>query len=155
MNFHNFNESLFNRTALWSAYSNSGTIDVKIQPYYRPNEYVIFNIESFIKKIETLSKKYYLVGSCCELYRKLLTNHGKTKLFKIRKDYTHHIKFRIADSLYDGEESTEYRTYPGEIPNDIKSQIVKDVILAFGKNSTSFDEFNDRGYILFDLMICR
>jgi len=61
------------------------------------------------------------------------------------KKYSHHIKFRLSDS----EDLTP------NIPNNIKSEIINDIKIEFEKTSKSIsiDEFPDRGYILFDIMI--
>jgi len=134
-------------------------IELKIQPGYITDKYVSDNIKWFLTKIEEISKKYFLVKngeSDCELYRKRTGDHDELRVINIKFNYkySHHIKFRLSDSEDNTENSTKFKTTPGEIPRDISSEMISFVKNKFSNFYVLSEEFHDRGYILFDVMIC-
>jgi ribosomal protein L31 len=165
--FLNFKKDKFlNRSNSWKKILTND-IELSVHPGFIPNEDTEELVNLAFKKISKLSKKYHLVNNKAELYLKKYDPDPDTinrdlfqkkflgqrdfyfqdgKKFNLpKKIFTHHIKFRLSDS----EDLTP------NIPNDIKSEIINDIKIEFEKTSKSIsiDEFPDRGYILFDIMI--
>ncbi len=113
-------------------------IKLSIQPGFISNQYVEENLHIFLEKISKLSKRYFLINNSVELYSK------EYKDSKGENVFTHHIKFRLSDS----------ENMDANIPQDIRSEIVKDMRNEFGKSyNIEIDDFPDRGYIFFDILI--
>lgn len=91
-----------------------------------------------MKKISKLSSRHFLVHNQVDLYSKKYKDSENEDIF------THHIKFRLSDS----------EDMSADIPLDIRSEIINDVRNEFSKSyHIEIDDFPDRGYILFDIMI--
>lgn len=56
------------------------------------------------------------------------------------------IRFRVSDVHGDNEYGTG-----GEIPEDIKADIIRRVYKEFGADDVNIDEFEDRGYLLIEI----
>lgn len=126
-----------NNSKSWKEHSFNG-VKLVIQPHFTSNQYIEENIDILLKKISKLSSRHFLVSNSVQLYSK------KYKDAENKDVFTHHIKFRLSDS----------EDMDANIPQDIRSEIIKDTMHVFGKSyHVEVDDFPDRGYILFDILI--
>lgn len=115
----------------WKKINISG-IDVNLQPGVTIEKSIL---DPAIEKIKKMAQEWFLLGNDCAVYGRKLGG-------------SNHIKFRISDCEGDNQYGTE-----GQIPEDIKSEIISDFYKLFGKNGVEVDEFPDRGYLIFDVCI--
>jgi hypothetical protein len=129
------NEGLFRSIFKWKKLNLLG-INVSIQSQVKINDE---SLKPIIQKIKKLSERWNLVQNRCEVYLKKQFRSEKSDLF---------VKFRITDT----EGDNEFETL-GQIPSDIKSEIISDFHKIFGQNDVEVDEFPERGYLLFNVKL--
>ena len=129
------NEGLFRGILKWEKLNLLG-VDVSIHSQVKINEE---SLKPIIQKIKRLSERWNLVQNRCEVYLKKQFRLEKSDLF---------VKFRITDTEGDNEFGTL-----GQIPSDIKSEIISDFHKIFGHDGVEVDEFVERGYLLFNVKL--
>lgn len=129
------NEGLFRGILKWEKLNLLG-INVSIHSQVKINEE---SLKPIIQKIKRLSERWSLVQNRCEVYLKKQFRSEKSDLF---------VKFRITDT----EGDNEFETL-GQIPSDIKSEIISDFHKIFGNQDVEVDEFPERGYLLFNVKL--
>lgn len=100
-------------------------ISVNIQPGFESNADLDKKINEYIDRILDLTSRYNLV-------------YDSIDLFKIKDSRS--IKFRVSDIPGNNKYGTG-----GEIPEDIKVDIIKDIRKTF--NDAIIEEFEGRGYL--------
>lgn len=150
------------RSGGWKLYTKHG-IELHIQPGFISDKYIDNHLDEILSKINKLSINYFLVNngplknplSChghAELY--MIENSIKIRVVNIKIDkYERHLKFRLSDLEDNTKDKTMYNTTPGPIPSDIKKKMISDVKLMFSPHKVEVDEFTDRGYLIFDIII--
>ena len=129
------NEGLFRGILKWEKLNLLG-INVSVHSQVKINEE---SLKPIIQKIKRLSERWNLVQNRCEVYLKKQFRAEKSDLF---------VKFRITDT----EGDNEFETL-GQIPSDIKSEIISDFHKIFGHDGVEVDEFPERGYLLFNVKL--
>lgn len=119
-------------------------IEVHIQPGVQIEKSIL---DPAIDKIKKLSQKWHLVDQC-----NVYNVAGSQRDEYSNDDKRTFIKFRLSDIEGDNQWGTD-----GEIPNDIKEEIISDVRRSFGDQGLKIDEFpfqhildQPRGYIIFE-----
>ena len=137
INFTNSKKGFTNTSKVWKKYLIND-IPLSVQPGLISNYIIDNDVENITKKIYKLSKNYFLVNNQVEFYSKEYKDHEDKDIF------SYHLKFRLSDSEY----------MDANIPQDIRSEIIKDMRNVFGKSyHIEVDDFPDRGYILFDIIV--
>lgn len=127
-------------------YNNTGTkfkkfgykgVSVGLQPGVSVSKELTNGVLDMMIEI---SRGYYLVYNQCEIYKKRYLHDNSA--------YHYHLKFRISDMNGD----SEYGTEPGRVPFDILAEIKSKCKKVFGGLQFDFEDFDDRGYVLIDVI---
>lgn len=141
--FISFNKKKYSNSSKdWKNIQING-IKVTIQPNFKSNKFVEDNLEQLSNRIYSLSRKWKLVYGTFSLYA-----NDMHKSYSSQRG-TINIYFRLGDS--DG--NSPYETIPGEMPDDIKRELISDVRNKFKSYYIDIDEYKTRGYIVFDITI--
>ena len=141
--FISFNKKKYSNSSKdWKNIQING-IKVTIQPNFKSNKFVEDNLEQLSNRIYSLSRKWKLVYGTFSLYA-----YDMHKSYSSQRG-TINIYFRLGDS--DG--NSPYETIPGEMPDDIKRELISDVRNKFKSYYIDIDEYKTRGYIVFDITI--
>lgn len=134
--FDLFKKSAYKSGREWITINLSG-IEVHLQPGVKVEKSIL---NPAIEKLNKLSQRWYLIQNRCEVYANKPLVKSSTPVI--------YLKFRLSDCEGGNQYGTE-----GQIPEDIKSEIISDFYKLFGKNGVEVDEFPDRGYLIFDVCI--
>lgn len=127
-------------------YNNTGTkfkkfdykgISVGLQPGVSVSKELTNDVLDMMIEI---AKGHYLVYNQCEIYKK--------SYMYDKGSHHYHLKFRISDI----SGNSEYGTEPGRLPFDILDEIKLKCEKVFGELQFDFEDFDDRGYVLIDVI---
>ena len=120
------NDKYTNKSSKWITHK-IGNVSLHIQPRYKSNKFIDNNIVYLVKNLENIG--YTIIDNRAELCKK--TNKKISTL-----------TFRLTDSENDGD-----------IPYDIKCDIISRVRNIFKGYMIEDDDFPSRGYIIFNIIL--
>ena len=108
-------------------------IELSIQPGFESNPELDEKINDYIDKILKISNGYCLINNAVQIYT---------------KPYGKHMRFRITDIEGDNRYGTE-----GQMPSDIKSELIDKINTYFTEYECQIDDFEDRGYLYVEILM--
>lgn len=137
----------FGAKGKWKTINIDG-LNVNIQPHsYLSSGYDEKIVNDIIIKIKSLSNRWKLVGDINLIKKEIVSYDYSNNGFPDRFD-TPFLNFRLTDVEGDSKYGTD-----GEIPEDIKEEMIIDINSKFKDYEFVIEEFDERGYLIIDIKL--